>query len=191
MANEPTLATANPHADRVLSRDAADVDAVFRSHLEGALASGYRLASVILGNPADAEDATHDAIERAWRSRSSLRELERFEAWFQRIVVNACRDRVRRRRSMPVFVEVRPTDAPAGGSARSMRDPFADTAERDAVRAALSRINVDQRAVVAMRFYLDLEIDEIARRLGTRPGTVKSRLHRGLKTLREAWEIER
>jgi RNA polymerase sigma-70 factor (ECF subfamily) len=165
---------------------ATDIDALSRSHLEAAVAGGYRLASVIVGNHSDAQDATHDAIERAWRARRSLRELERFDAWFHRIVVNACRDRIRRRRAMPIFVAVQPADTPARPD-----DPFADTAERDAMRAALARINVDQRIVVAMRFYLDLEIDEIARRLGTRPGTVKSRLHRGLKTLRDAWEIER
>jgi RNA polymerase sigma-70 factor (ECF subfamily) len=191
MANEPALMAANRGVRRVAEADATETDAVFRAHLEASLAGGYRLASVILGNPADAEDVTQDAVERAWRSRGSLREIDRFEAWFQRIVVNACRDRVRRRRAMPVFVEVRSTDADVAHSGTRANDPYADTAERDAVRAALARINVDQRAVVAMRFYLDLEIDEIARRLGTRPGTVKSRLHRGLKVLRAAWEIER
>jgi RNA polymerase sigma-70 factor (ECF subfamily) len=171
--------------DRVVTRGAALDDEAFRMHLEAALAGAYRLASVILGSPTDAEDVTHDAIERAWRSRKSLREMDRFEAWFQRIVVNACRDRVRRRRASAFSA-----DLVAAGSLAAAHDPLAATVERDALRVALSHINVDQRAAVAMRFYLDLEIDEIARRLGTRPGTIKSRLHRALKSLRDAWETE-
>ena len=70
-------------------------------------------------------------------------------------------------------------------------DPFGAMASRDAIARGFARLNVDQRVVVALRFYLDLEVDEIARRVGTRPGTVKSRLHRALKTLRASWEQDR
>jgi len=70
-------------------------------------------------------------------------------------------------------------------------DPFAATIAQDELRREFLRLNVDQRVVVAMRFYLDLEVEEIARRLGTRQGTVKSRLHRALRTLRNSWESER
>jgi RNA polymerase sigma factor (sigma-70 family) len=67
-------------------------------------------------------------------------------------------------------------------------DPLAMTMARDSIRRAFVQLNIDQRVVIAMRFYLDLEIDEIARRLGTRQGTVKSRLHRALRALRASWE---
>ncbi|MDQ3938637.1 MAG: sigma-70 family RNA polymerase sigma factor [Chloroflexota bacterium] len=168
-------------------------DAIFRSRLEASLDGGYRLAAVILGDRRDAEDATHDAAERAWRSRSSLRDVDRFEPWFQRIVVNTCRDRMRRRRAAPAFVSVDAVRA-RGSAIRSADqggDPYAGAVERDALRHALGQLNPDQRIVVAMRFYLDLEIEEIARRLATRPGTVKSRLHRALKQLRAAWAAPR
>ena len=62
------------------------------------LVSCYRLATVILGDPVEAEDATHDAAARAWERWGSLRDLDRFDAWFGRILVNECRDRLRRRR---------------------------------------------------------------------------------------------
>jgi len=52
----------------------------------------------ILGNAADAEDAVQEAVVRAWRAWRGLREAERFEPWFDRIVVNVCRDRLKRRR---------------------------------------------------------------------------------------------
>jgi RNA polymerase sigma-70 factor (ECF subfamily) len=167
-------------------------DALFQTSLAANVASAYRLAAVILGNAADAEDATQDALERAWRARRSLRDPDRFEAWFQRILVNSCRDRVRRRRASPAIVSI-DEGHEHGGASRVLQtpDPLQDMAARDGIGRAFARLNVDQRTVVAMRFYLDLEIDEITRRLGVRQGTVKSRLHRALKALRESWEAER
>ena len=189
MAQENVLTT-RP----VVSVPAADdvSDARFRSDLEAHAAAAFRLATVILGNPADAEDATQDALERAWRARSSLRDADRFEAWFQRILVNSCRDRVRRRRDGPAVLSIGnvPDWHDLARWPPSM-DPFAATITQDALRRAFVNLNVDQRVVVAMRFYLDLQVDEIARRLGTREGTIKSRLHRALNALRNTWEGDR
>lgn len=163
-------------------------DADFRVRLEHALERAYRLAAVILTDEREAEDVTQDAVERAWRARGSLRDPDRFEPWFQRIVVNVCRDRLRRRRGGPPTVS-------ADGAAllryvlpHSGPDLQGVTARRDALDHALRALSEEQRIVVVMRFYLDLEIDEIARRAGMRTGTVKSRLHRALKHLRAAWE---
>ena len=185
MSSEQAVAraSAGPRA-----ADIVDVDGAFRALLERGVGAAYRLAAVILGSAVEAEDATQDALERAWRSRASLRDAERFDAWFQRIVVNACRDRLRRRRSAGRVVPIERAGDALNLAARS--DPFADSAQRDALRRALDDLNPDQRIAIAMRFYLDLEIDEIARRLGTRSGTVKSRLHRGLAALRANWENE-
>lgn len=181
----------HPPTARVEPLDADDMG--FRARLEASLDEGYRLATVILGNPRDGEDATHDAVERAWRSRSRLRDADRFEPWFQRIIVNACRDRMRRRRYGPTFMSMTavPDASPTPRADQHDPDAYAEALERDALGRALRELNPDQRIVVAMRFYLDLEVDEIARRLGTRSGTVKSRLHRALKLLRTAWEAER
>src|ERR1035437_7142225 len=63
-----------------------------------ALDRAYRDATPILGDPADAEEATHDAALRAWHRFGELRDPTRFDAWFGRILVNACRDRQRGRR---------------------------------------------------------------------------------------------
>jgi RNA polymerase sigma-70 factor (ECF subfamily) len=64
------------------------------------------LAAVILGDPVEAEDATHDAALRAWERWGSLRDPDRFDAWFGRIVVNECRDRLRRRRLRPLSIQL-------------------------------------------------------------------------------------
>ena len=64
-------------------------DRLLASHLE----QSYVLAAVILGDESEAEDALQDAAEKAWRSLDQLLDADQIEAWFQRIVVNACRDR--------------------------------------------------------------------------------------------------
>ena len=179
------------HAALAPPATAQTVDSRFRSDLSGSTDSAFRLATVILGNAADAEEATQDALERAWRARTSLRDADRFEAWFQRILVNTCRDRVRKRRSRPTLMSISEAGEGVFPAGAEPADPFAATVAQDAIRRAFVRLNIDQRVVIAMRFYLDLEVDEIARRLGTRQGTIKSRLHRALKTLRDSWDGDR
>jgi RNA polymerase sigma-70 factor (ECF subfamily) len=58
----------------------------------------YRLAGLLLADASEAQDATQDALVRAWRSSGSLRDAASFQAWFDRILVNVCRDRLRRER---------------------------------------------------------------------------------------------
>ena len=95
----------------------------------------------------------------------------RFEAWFDRILVNGCRDRLRRRGTVR-FIAIDPSIDPAGS------DPFRDLIERDALLAGMSALTPDERIVIMLRFWADLPLDEIADRLGWPLGTVKSRLHR-------------
>ncbi len=87
----------------------------------------YRLAGLVLGDGSEAEDAVQDALLRAWNSAGSLRDASGFEAWFDRILVNGCRDRLRRRkilRFIPIdathdTVPVRMPSAPSGSATRS------------------------------------------------------------------------
>jgi RNA polymerase sigma-70 factor (ECF subfamily) len=143
-------------------------------HLDAA----YRLARAILHDSADAQDATHDAFEQAWRKWETLRDPARFEWWFDRILVNTCRDRLRsgRRRPTDISVEV----------AMSTGDAFAEAHERDVLARAIATLPPEQRIVVALRYYRDLPVEDIASRLDIPPGTVHSRLHYALKRLHTA-----
>jgi RNA polymerase sigma factor (sigma-70 family) len=145
------------------------------------LNDAYRLAGYILGNAPDAEDAVQEAIVRGWQGWSRLRESERFEPWFDRIVVNVCRDRLRRRRTIR-FVEL------DEGIGVHGTDPFAAALARVEVDRLVGVLDVEQRAIVLLRFWRDLQVDEIAERLGMPAGTVKSKLHYALRALREAAE---
>jgi RNA polymerase sigma-70 factor (ECF subfamily) len=140
-------------------------------HLDAA----YRLARAILRDSTDAQDATHDAFEQAWRKWSTLRDPARFEPWFDRILVNTCRDRLRagRRQAVDISVEI----------AISAGDPFAQAHDRDQLGSAIAALPAEHRIVVALRYYRDLPVEEIASRLGIPTGTVHSRLHYALKRL--------
>lgn len=150
-------------------------DALVSRHLE----ASYRLAAVIMGDRTEAEDATHDAFLSAWRNFSSLRDQNRFDAWFGRILVNTCRTRLRRsrRRVLDVSAEL----GLAGMAGKG--DLAGEAADRDALGRAFVGLNLDQRIVVVLRYYADLSIDQIAERVGIPGGTVKSRLHAALRTL--------
>jgi RNA polymerase sigma-70 factor (ECF subfamily) len=138
----------------------------------------YRLAAAILGDPGEAEDAVQDAAEQAWDGWARLRDARKFDAWFDRILVNRCRDRLRKRvrSTLPGPLDV------------AVIDPGLDSAERVAVGQALATLGPDHRIVVVLRFVEDLPIGEIAVRTGQREGTVKSRLHYVLRQLRAAYD---
>jgi RNA polymerase sigma factor (sigma-70 family) len=152
------------------------VKALLLSRLDGA----YRLATCILRDADAAEDAVQEAALRAWTMRRGLRDPERAEAWFARIVVNTCRAELARRSRRP-----RVDDIDAAG------DAGASPELRDEVGRALARLTPDEQIVVAMRYGRDLTVPQIAARTGIREGTVKSRLHNAQEHLRAAFEAER
>ncbi|MGZ3631400.1 MAG: RNA polymerase sigma factor [Candidatus Limnocylindrales bacterium] len=161
-----------------LAGSAAERAAAFTQLLDRCLDRSFRLAAVILGNRPDAEDALVDASLRAWQHVGSLRDPDRFEAWFSRIVVNVCRDRLHRRRLPEVLVT----------EPRSPGDGFAQVDERAALRQALAALSPEHRAVIALHYLEEQTVEQIAAQLGIRTGTVKSRLHYGVAELRAAYD---
>jgi RNA polymerase sigma-70 factor (ECF subfamily) len=140
------------------------------------LDASYRLARAILRNPTEAEDATHDAIVQAWGKWSTLRDQDRFTQWFDRILINVCRNRLQRasrNRTTDISAEV----AFASG------DAMGRTHDRDLMGGAIATLTPEHRLVVALRYYRDLTIGEIAAQLDIPVGTVQSRLHYALKRL--------
>jgi RNA polymerase sigma-70 factor (ECF subfamily) len=152
------------------------VNALLLSRLDGA----YRLATCILRDRAAAEDAVQEAALRAWAMRRGLRDPERADAWFARIVVNTCRAELSRQSRRPRLDEA---------DVASEADQSAEL--RDEVGRALARLTPDEQIVVAMRYGRDLTVPQIAQQTGIREGTVKSRLHNAHEHLRAAFEAER
>ncbi|MHB8571971.1 MAG: RNA polymerase sigma factor [Candidatus Dormibacteria bacterium] len=147
-------------------------DRLAAPHVAGAV----RLAYGLLLSRAEAEDVVQDSLARAWRKMHTFRADQPFGPWLLAIVANECR---RHRRSHWWWrvertdrVPERPVEA--GSETERLMD----------IRTAVRTLPHDQRVVVALRFSLDLSVDEIARTLGLPPGTVKSRLSRALDQLR-------
>jgi RNA polymerase sigma-70 factor, ECF subfamily len=154
--------------------------AAFDRLTERRLLRAYRLATLILRDASEAEDAVHDAAVTAWLRFDDLRDHDKFDAWFDRIVVNVCRQRLRQARIRPLTVEaLTPLPIEDGASGR---------AEREALRAAMDRLKPEHREVVVLRHLNGHSIAEIAARTGEREGTVKSRLHYALRELRAAYD---
>lgn len=180
--------SALPVDTRPAETSGSDADVARRTAFLAAARPGldraYRLAGVLLADAHEAEDAVQDALAIAWQSFGTLREIDKFGAWFDRILVNGCRDRLRRRnvvRFVPIETGVDP----------AVRDPFESFIERDELLRGLVRLSPDERIVVVLRFWADLPLDTIADRLGWPLGTVKSRLHRALERLRDALAHDR
>ncbi len=160
--------------------EATDFVRLVQSELPGA----YRLAGYLLRDATEAEDATQDALEKAWQAWPKLRQTDHFSAWFDRIVVNVCNDRLRHRRGIRVLE----LDNEIAG-VPTTRDPFREALARDEVGRLVRMLPPDQQIVVGLRFWRDLPLEGIANRLGLPLGTVKSRLHYAMKTLRS--ELDR
>lgn len=147
--------------------------------IELELDRAYRIAGLVLGNGPDAEEAAAQAMEHAWERRSQLRDPARFRSWFDRILVNECRDHIRRRGRVKVIQLAEGMEGPADS------DPFEALADQDEVLRAMARLDVDERAVIVLHYWADLTLADVGDRLGWRTGTVKSRLHRALETVRK------
>jgi len=149
----------------------------FRGLAEAHLEECYGLANAILADPAEARDAVHDAFIRAWQHFGSLRDPARFEWWFKRIVVNVCRNRLRARGRHPS------SDLAAQPGLRAP-DVIGPLDDRLLVEQALGHLGPDDRILLALRYYHDLRLEDIASVLGVPTGTVKSRLARAHDRLR-------
>jgi RNA polymerase sigma factor (sigma-70 family) len=163
------------------ARTVAPEDDAFAQRSDAYLDRALGLAWYILGDTHEAEDATQEAMARAWKARRSLRQLEAFDAWIDRILVNTCRERLRRKRV------VREVAFPPDAEPEAV-DRFGALFARDSVGRALGSLSLDQRTVVVLRYWRDFSLEQIAERLGWPLGTVKSRLHYAHAVLRERLE---
>ena len=139
----------------------------------------YRLSLAILGNEADAGDATQETFVAAWKGLPKLRDDRRFDAWLQRLSINSARMVLRGRRRRHV------RELAAKGIA-SERAPSVrpDLDDGIALMVALAHLPADQRALLALHHLEGHPIEAIAEILEVPPGTVKSRLFAARNALR-------
>jgi RNA polymerase sigma-70 factor (ECF subfamily) len=154
----------------------------------GALAASsidrlHAIAVRIVHDEGRAEDAVQSALLDAWRDLPSLRDPSRFEAWLYRLLLRACYDEARKQRAFVASIRVVSVEpGEADGSSR--------LADRDQLERAFRRLPVDQCAVIVLHHYEGMALTEVAEVLAIPVGTVRSRLHYALRTLRAAVEAD-
>ncbi len=144
----------------------------------------YRLAFGVLRERAAAADATQQALIAVWRYLPRLRDPARFDAWSYRILVRACSAQL-----AETPRTVAQTDLPTAATS-VVDDGFLAVLQRDQLERGFARLSLDQRAVIILRYLLDLPLAEVAEVLDVSVGTVASRLHRALAALRAALEAD-
>jgi RNA polymerase sigma-70 factor (ECF subfamily) len=176
----------------LVSALARDLDAAFEPLVHAHADRCYSIALRVLGDPHDAEEVAQDALIRAYRALGSYDDARiralRLRPWLATIVVNLCRNRLRRARTLTT---------PLDGLAAAGREPatpasegpaaMAQTADQRArLASALAALPERYRVPVVLRHVDDLSYAELAEVLGRPEGTLKAQVHRGLALLRAA-----
>jgi RNA polymerase sigma-70 factor (ECF subfamily) len=143
----------------------------------------YAIAQRILRDPEAAGDVTQQTLVKIWRQLPTLRDVERFDGWSYRLLVNACNDEIRRQRRHQSHLHLLGRDSP-------IPDPALSVADRDQLDRGFARLSADHRSVVILQYYLDYSLSEIATVLDLPIGTVRSRLHYAKRALRSALEAD-
>ena len=163
----------------------------------------FRVAYVVTGRAADAEDAAQAAFVKAFYAldrfdldrvaadpvRDGGRSADPFRPWLLRIVANEARNRRVAAGRRPTLALSAAADRPSGDTALAPEAAALAGEQRRELLAALETLREDDRLVIAYRYFLDLSEAEMAAALGCARGTVKSRLSRALARLRERFPV--
>lgn len=167
------------------NRSASSHEDGFAALLPQHASAVLRVAAGLVG-AADAEDVAQEAILRAWQAWPTLRDAAAFRPWLLRITVNICRDwqrgrfGTRRRLTEPLQDDDSQMLAVLGD------DPGAsDHAAALDLRRAINRLDEDLRLIVVLRYYSGMDATEVGAILGIPSATVRTRLRRALRVLRE------
>ena len=163
--------------DRARTGDRDAFDQIVRARKDAV----FRLSFAILGNEADARDASQEAFVAMWRGMRQLRDPDRIDAWLQRTVVNAARQLMRARRRRRAR-EIAASDVVDLGRAPvlTLRDDAA------ALDAALSTLTPEQRSILVLHHLEHRGVAELSEILGIPTGTAKSRLFAARRALAAA-----
>jgi RNA polymerase sigma-70 factor, ECF subfamily len=144
----------------------------------------YAAAQHILHDSGRAEDAVQQAMISIWRQLPRLEDPDRFQGWAHRIVIRAAYAEARRRR----IWQAKSVKSSAGRT--SAPDHASGVADREQLERGFQALGLDHRAVLVLKHYSGLSNAEIAEALDIPEGTVRSRLHHGIRALRAALEAD-
>jgi RNA polymerase sigma-70 factor (ECF subfamily) len=172
----------NDAADDVtlISRAMGGNDAAFGSLVERHFGAAYASAYAVLGNASDAEEIAQETFVQAFQKLERLREKGAFVGWIWRIARDLALKHIRKHGRMKVVEQV-----PEAGRENSPLAPTIADEEQAALRNALDQLPEEMRDAVLMKYWQELEYDEMARRTGVSEEALYQRVCRGLKRLRE------
>lgn len=183
-------------ADVIARVVAGDVDA-FEYFVKTYQKRITRFVFTLLRDPSDADCVTQDVFVKAFRALPEFKGESAFETWLTRIAINTVRDRIRRRRPVVSFSDLRDLDDDDGPEIPASLDPADGTSpERDLlsgdirrrIAVALVTLSPRQRSIFVMKHYEEKSIAEIGDATGLDEGTIKSHLFRAARKLRVCLE---
>ena len=164
--------------DRARQGDGAAWETLMQAHQEAA----YRLAYLLLGDAAQAEDVAQEAFVRAYLALERFDPARPFRPWLLSIAANLARNQLRAFGRYLAAIrrlvqdESRPVESVEGRAAQSW--------EAQTLWQAVRQLDFADQQVIYYRYFLDLPVEETAQALDIAEGTVKSRLHRAMNRLR-------
>jgi RNA polymerase sigma-70 factor (ECF subfamily) len=173
--------------DLVARAQRGDVDAYERI-VETYQGIAFRVAYLVCGDAAEAEDAAQEGLVKAFRALPRFRSGAPLRPWLLQIVANEARNRRRSAGRRPTRALRAPAEPRPGDAAPSPEAAVIGAEQRQELLAAVNGLREEERLVVACRYFLELSEAETAQALDLRPGTVKSRLSRALEHLRTTME---
>ena len=143
----------------------------------------YRIAWSYMGNNPDVEDAVQDALIKAWEKRASLRDMKQFRPWMTRILINQCKDQLRKRKKWNFY----PLE---DAVTQEAEPPKADAPVLEAVK----KLKPEFSLLITLHYVDGYSIQDLADNLGIPESTVKTRMRSARKqlgrTLLVEWEAE-
>jgi RNA polymerase sigma-70 factor (ECF subfamily) len=173
-----TRLTGRDQADVIASAAAGD-EMAFKQIIAAHHDDMRRVVRYVTRDDAITDEAVQAAWAIAWRKLGSVRELERLKPWLISIAVNEAKQLLRKRRRR-AEIEVA-SDAPAGSGSG---DPGANVDAID-LRSAIERLDVDDQALLAMRYVAGFDATELSAATGISPAGTRTRLKRLLDRLRQ------
>lgn len=167
--------------------EVAAVEMFVRAHQQ----SVFRLALSVLDDPAEAEEATQDALVAAINALGSYRGESAFTTWLYAITLNTCRSRLRKHKSRDRLMETLRSIFRLGGDVGGHPEDTAIRNEADAeIARAVNALDEKHRMTVILRYYNEMSVAEIAQLLEISEGTVHSRLFTARERLRAVLKPE-
>lgn len=158
-----------------MRQNAPDNRQLLVDHILNGQTDFYRLAMSYVKNRDAALDVVQEAIVKALSKVDTVREPAYLKTWFYRILINEAMNHFRRNRNLVSLEEV------MADRAAEPRDP----GERLDLYDAIDRLSFPEQTVIKLRYFEDMKLEEIAHITGTNLNTVKSRLYKSLRKLRD------